>query len=75
MRIVSVNVNGVRAALRKGMLPWLDEVGADVVCLQEVRAPEDLLVAEPGHHLERGRPHQRAEGPQWRRDPFPRHAH
>ncbi|MFV0287805.1 MAG: exodeoxyribonuclease III, partial [Demequina sp.] len=48
MRIVSVNVNGVRAALRKGMLPWLDEVGADVVCLQEVRAPEDLLVAELG---------------------------
>ncbi|WP_084101029.1 exodeoxyribonuclease III [Demequina sp. NBRC 110051] len=48
MRIVSVNVNGVRAALRKGMLPWLDEVGADVVCLQEVRAPQDLLAGELG---------------------------
>ena len=48
MRIVSVNVNGVRAALRKGMLSWLDEVGADVVCLQEVRAPQDLLAGELG---------------------------
>ncbi|MFV0634396.1 exodeoxyribonuclease III [Demequina sp.] len=48
MRIVSVNVNGVRAALRKGMLEWLEEVGADVVCLQEVRAPQDLLAAQLG---------------------------
>ncbi len=43
MRIVTVNVNGVRAALRKGMQEWLDGVDADVVCLQEVRAPEDLV--------------------------------
>ena len=43
MRIVTINVNGVRAALRKGFQEWLDHSGADVVCLQEVRAPEDLV--------------------------------
>lgn len=45
MRIVTVNVNGVRAALRKGMQEWLDGVEADVVCLQEVRAPDELVRA------------------------------
>lgn len=43
MRIVTINVNGVRAALRKGFQEWLDGSGADVVCLQEVRAPDDLV--------------------------------
>ena len=42
MRIVSVNVNGVRAAARKGMSEWLEGSGADVVCLQEVRAPLEI---------------------------------
>src|SRR5690554_5562165 len=40
--MVSVNVNGVRAAARKGMAEWLADSGADVVCLQEVRAPIEL---------------------------------
>ncbi len=43
MRIVTINVNGVRAALRKGFQEWLDASGADVVCLQEVRAPDALV--------------------------------
>ena len=44
LRIASVNVNGVRAAFRKGMKPWLDDAGVDVLALQEVRAErEDLL--------------------------------
>ena len=44
LRIASVNVNGVRAAFRKGMGPWLDAAGVDVLALQEVRAErEDLL--------------------------------
>ncbi|MEM6393017.1 MAG: exodeoxyribonuclease III [Planctomycetota bacterium] len=38
MRIVTWNVNGMRAGLRKGALEKLDEIGADVVLLQEVRA-------------------------------------
>ncbi|MES1171423.1 MAG: exodeoxyribonuclease III [Actinomycetota bacterium] len=43
MRIATVNVNGVRAALRKGMLEWLDEARPDVVCMQEVRAPDSIV--------------------------------
>lgn len=49
MRIATVNVNGVRAAVRKGMQEWLDASGADVVCMQEVRAP-DALVREAFAH-------------------------
>lgn len=50
----SVNVNGLRAAVRKGFLPWLAATNADVVCLQEVRAePEQVpAAAEPeGWHV------------------------
>ena len=43
MRITTVNVNGVRAALRKGLLEWLDEAKPDVVCMQEVRAPDAVV--------------------------------
>ncbi len=49
MRIVTINVNGVRAALRKGFQEWLEGSGADVVCLQEVRAPDDLVREVFGH--------------------------
>jgi exodeoxyribonuclease-3 len=38
VRIASVNVNGIRAAFRKGMAEWLEGCEADVVTLQEVRA-------------------------------------
>lgn len=43
-RIASVNVNGVRAAYRKGMGEWLDSRGVDILCLQEVRAETTDLV-------------------------------
>ncbi len=43
MRLATVNVNGVRAALRKGMVGWLETVDADIVCLQEVRAPDEVV--------------------------------
>jgi len=43
MRIVSVNVNGVRAALKKGMAEWMHGVDANVICLQEVRAPDEVV--------------------------------
>ena len=45
LRVASVNVNGVRAAFRKGMQPWLDASGVDVLALQEVRADREDLVA------------------------------
>jgi exodeoxyribonuclease-3 len=43
MRIVSWNVNGVRAALKKGLLKYIESSDADVVCLQETKAhPGDV---------------------------------
>jgi len=43
MRIITLNLNGIRSAARKGFLPWLAQQRADIVCLQEIRAqPEDL---------------------------------
>nr|WP_281497326.1 exodeoxyribonuclease III [Ornithinimicrobium sp. F0845] len=43
MRIASVNVNGIRAAHRRGFGDWLTSRACDVVALQEVRAPLDKL--------------------------------
>lgn len=43
MRIVSFNVNGLRAAARKGFAEWLATSGADIVGLQEVRAHADQV--------------------------------
>ncbi len=40
MRIVTINVNGIRAAISKGLLEYLKQTGADIVCLQEIRAVE-----------------------------------
>ena len=52
LRIASVNVNGIRAAARKGMHAWLDAAGVDVLTLQEVRAEaSDLAAALPGWHI------------------------
>ena len=46
MRIITYNVNGVRSALKKGLLDWLATDPADVVCLQEIKAlREDVDVA------------------------------
>tara|TARA_R110002167_G_scaffold13570_24_gene56302 strand:+ start:2060 stop:2824 length:765 start_codon:yes stop_codon:yes gene_type:complete len=43
MKIVSYNVNGIRAALRNGFLDWLTAVDPDVLCLQEIKAHEEQL--------------------------------
>lgn len=45
LRIASVNVNGVRAAFRKGMAHWLADRQVDILALQEVRAETADLVA------------------------------
>ncbi|OKL46308.1 exodeoxyribonuclease III [Boudabousia liubingyangii] len=42
-RIITCNVNGIRAAFRKGMGEWLEQSGADFVLLQEVRANDQIL--------------------------------
>lgn len=42
-KIISYNVNGIRAAVGKGLLDWLDAADADIVCLQEIKAyPEQV---------------------------------
>ncbi|WP_430968353.1 exodeoxyribonuclease III [Spongiimicrobium sp. 2-473A-2-J] len=43
MKIVSYNVNGIRAALNKGFVAWLQSVDPDVVCLQETKAQKEQL--------------------------------
>ena len=41
--IISYNVNGIRAAMHKGLLEWLQQAKADIVCLQEIKAkPEQI---------------------------------
>ena len=43
MKIISYNVNGIRAALKKGFIDWLKSANPDVICLQEIKAQEDQL--------------------------------
>jgi exodeoxyribonuclease-3 len=38
MRIISYNVNGIRAAIKKGFLEWLATDPADIICVQETKA-------------------------------------
>ena len=38
LRVVSQNLNGIRSAARKGWFPWAATLGADAICVQEVRA-------------------------------------
>ena len=45
LRIATANVNGIRAAYRRGMGAWLDGRGIDILALQEVRAETEDLVA------------------------------
>lgn len=46
MRVITLNVNGIRAAHRKGFFDWLPKQRADVVCLQETKAQIHQLVDE-----------------------------
>ena len=41
MKIISYNINGIRAAIRKGFIDWLKEASPDVICLQEIKANVD----------------------------------
>ncbi len=54
MKILSYNVNGIRAALNKGFATWLKATQADVICLQETKALEEQVdtqfLSELGYH-------------------------
>jgi exodeoxyribonuclease-3 len=43
MKIISYNVNGIRAAITKGFLDWLTQANPDIICLQEIKANEDQI--------------------------------
>lgn len=45
-KIITYNVNGIRAAVTKGFVEWLGGSGADVVCLQETKAQPDQIPVE-----------------------------
>lgn len=51
MKIISWNVNGIRAALRKGFMDFLSEHDPDILCLQETKAhKEQVEIDLPGYH-------------------------
>ncbi len=54
MKILSYNVNGIRAAFKKGFTTWLEATQADVICIQETKAMEDqvetAILEQMGYH-------------------------
>lgn len=54
MKLISWNVNGIRAVTRKGFLDWLARESPDILCVQETKAQPDQLTPElrrpSGHH-------------------------
>ncbi|WP_191858645.1 exodeoxyribonuclease III [Hanstruepera ponticola] len=56
MKIISYNVNGIRAAINKGFIDWLKSANPDVICLQEIKAMEEQLdlniFKEAGYHFQ-----------------------
>ncbi len=55
MKIISWNLNGIRAAQKKGFLEWLARENPDIACVQETKAHPDQLDFEllnpPGYHV------------------------
>src|SRR5579862_3874452 len=53
-RIISLNLNGIRGAAKKGFFEWMQKQDADVVCVQEVRAQhldlQEKLFQPQGYH-------------------------
>jgi exodeoxyribonuclease III len=51
MKIISYNVNGIRAAMTKGLTEWLGQAMPDVLCLQEIKAIESQIDTQPFYDL------------------------
>ena len=55
MKIISYNVNGIRAAIQKGFTSWLAEQAADIICLQELKAEREQVDTQEiealGYHI------------------------
>ncbi|MDO5714637.1 MAG: exodeoxyribonuclease III [Tissierellia bacterium] len=51
MKLISWNVNGLRAAMRKGFMDYFQELDADIFCLQEIKLQEGQIEMDlPGYH-------------------------
>jgi exodeoxyribonuclease-3 len=54
MKIITYNVNGIRAAMNKGLVGWMRSANPDVLCLQEIKASPDQVnlteFEEMGYH-------------------------
>ena len=54
MKIITYNVNGIRAALKKDWVKWLEATKADVICIQETKAQEEQVdlteIEKLGYH-------------------------
>ena len=51
--VLSLNVNGIRSAIKKGIPSWLKTINADIICLQEIRAeqlPNSFVELLPNYH-------------------------
>lgn len=46
MKILTYNVNGIRSALKKGFLEWVEATNADIICLQEIKSTEEQIDPE-----------------------------
>ena len=51
MKIISYNVNGIRAAIKKGFVEWLENESPDIICLQEIKAMEDQIDISLFHNI------------------------
>lgn len=55
MKIISYNVNGIRAAIQKGFISWLAEQAADIICIQELKAEREQVDTQEiealGYHI------------------------
>jgi exodeoxyribonuclease-3 len=51
MKIVSRNVNGIRAVINKDFFPWLKSINPDIICLQEVKAFTHQIPPEVRFHF------------------------
>lgn len=51
MKLLSWNVNGIRACIKKGFLDWVEKQNPDILCIQETKAqPKQVLMNLPTYH-------------------------
>jgi exodeoxyribonuclease-3 len=54
MRVITINLNGIRSAAKKGFFTWLQQQDADIICVQEVKAQQadimDTLFQPEGYY-------------------------